>query len=61
MICYKDRWYCNVWLDCKSGAWYSRSATPTVVAMAEDFGLPIQYRADPECFKPKPIRPDMRW
>jgi hypothetical protein len=61
MICYKDKWFCDVWLDCKSGAWCGRSATPTVEMMAEDAGLPIQYRKDLECFKPKPVRPNMRW
>lgn len=61
MLCYKDKWFCGDWLECVKGSWCGRSATPTVVAHAEEIGLPIEYRVDPECMVKKPERPVRRW
>jgi len=56
MICYKDKWFCNFYYDCKLGKKCDRALTLAVRAKAEKWmkNAPICTPRDkPECFKEK--------
>ena len=51
-MCYKDRWYCDFWKECKKGIKCNRAITKEVKDLAFKSGLPINHVGfKPDCFK----------
>ena len=54
MMCYRDKTYCQFWVDCVSGRTCPRALTDKVENDANNFGLPIcSYCDEPKCFENK--------
>ena len=58
MICYKDRWYCKFYKECKHGNECSRALTKEVIKAANKWmeNAPINVVVErPDCFNDKGI------
>lgn len=54
MFCYRDRCYCQFYIDCELGVTCDDALTPEVRERAKKVNLPIQCRIDkPVCFREK--------
>ena len=52
MMCYRDRWFCPFWEECKKGTDCVRALTDKVQQQANTAGLPIDQPVDqPKCFE----------
>ena len=61
MNCYRDRWYCTFYEDCKKGKTCSRSLTDAIRSRAAKQGQDIQTCEMPDCMDVKPEPKRLIW